>query len=410
MFTSSPMSAFRKNTPQDRKTDNWVETKEPRQSIRGFGGCFNELGAIAIETLSANDKKQLYDELFGADNCNFNFCRLPIGANDFAEFWYSHNETDGDYAMEHFSTERDKKYLIPYIKAAQERQPQLQLFASPWCPPTWMKFPKSYNYGTLVQTPENLAAYALYFKNHIHVQNEPMSCQTFPSCVWTGEEFRNFIANYLGEALDGLSDIWLGTINGPEVDNRAMRTRYHQYVKLVMQDEACRKYIKGVSYQWCGKFAMQQTHDDYPELELIQSESECGDGTNTWVYAHYIFEMMRHYFRNGASAYIYWNMVLQPGGESTWGWKQNSMITIGDGKITYNPEFYVMKHVSKFVKRGAKYLSTTGNWSSHTLAFLNPDGEKVLILANPFQEEKCVRINEQTYVLEPQSFNTVVDV
>ena len=44
------------------------------------------------------------------------------------------------------------------IKEAQKRSPELSFFASPWSPPTWMKFPKAYNYGRLVDTEENLKA------------------------------------------------------------------------------------------------------------------------------------------------------------------------------------------------------------------------------------------------------------
>ena len=83
---------------------------------------------------------------------------------------------------------------------------------------------------------------------------------------------------------------------------------------------------------------MQQTHDDYPELRLIQSESECGDGENTWQFALYTFEMMRHYFRNGAIAYVYWNMALKEGGESTCGWLQNALVLVKDGRAQVTPE------------------------------------------------------------------------
>lgn len=43
----------------------------------------------------------------------------------------------------------------------------MNFFATPWSPPTWMKFPKVCNYGKLVQTEKNLRAYALYFRKFI---------------------------------------------------------------------------------------------------------------------------------------------------------------------------------------------------------------------------------------------------
>ncbi|MBR6562434.1 MAG: hypothetical protein IKK70_00670 [Clostridia bacterium] len=109
----------------------------------------------------------MFDELFGSDGCGFEYVRLSIGANDFAESRYSYNETEGDYEMKSFSIDCDRKYSLPAIKEAQKRSPEISFFASPWSPPTWMKFPKAYNYGRLIQTEENLKAYALYFKKYL---------------------------------------------------------------------------------------------------------------------------------------------------------------------------------------------------------------------------------------------------
>ena len=398
-----------------------VELGAEAQTIRGFGGCFSELGAVALKDVPEEEKTAVNEEFFSADKCGFTFCRIPIGASDFALSWYSCNETPGDYEMKNFSIERDKQYIIPWIKEAQEYCPDLNFMASPWSPPTWMKFPAVYNFGTLIQTPENLKAYALYFKKFIesykaegvsigqlHVQNEPVSTQKFPSCVWKGEEFRNFISNYLVDELDGCTDIFLGTLNGPETDDRALWTRFYQYAQTVLLDKKCREHVKGMSYQWAGKFAVQQAHDCYPDLELIQSESECGDGKNSWQYAMYIYEMMHHYFRNGVSSYVYWNMVLAEGGASSWGWNQNSLVSVVDGHVVYNPEFYLMKHFSHFVKPGAKYLETKGEWSCNVTAFKNPDGSVIMIVMNPMEENVNIEINHKSYTMPPRSFNTIV--
>ncbi len=394
---------------------------EPQQTVRGFGGCFNELGDVALRTLSPEKQETLLRELFSPEGCNFSFCRMPIGASDYAINWYSCNETEGDYAMEHFSIDRDREHLLPYIQSAMKIKPELKLFASPWSPPTWMKTRKVYNYGRLIQTEENLKAYALYFRKfveayraegvdirQIHVQNEPCADQKFPSCLWSGEELRNFIANYLSKELDGVADIYLGTINGPDTGELGKGTRYKDLAGYVLQDEACRKVIKGISYQWAGKNAIQKTRDDYPDLEFIQSENECGNSQNSWEYAQYVFELIRHYFRNGVTAYTYWNMLLGENGDSTWGWPQNSMINIRDGEAVFNPEFYVMKHLTHFVKPGAKYLSTSGNWSSNALVFRNPDGETVAVTANPYTAEKVISLGGKSYLLPAESFNTIV--
>src|SRR5205085_2445695 len=125
-------------------------TDRRQQTIDGFGGCFNEIGWQVLEALSEDRRTQILHDLFDpATGCGYRLCRVPIGANDYALEWYSHNEYGGDLAMEHFSIARDHRYLIPYVRAALSIQPDLRLFASPWSPPTWMKQPRVYNHGLL---------------------------------------------------------------------------------------------------------------------------------------------------------------------------------------------------------------------------------------------------------------------
>ena len=323
------------------------------QKMNGFGGCFNEVGYQALLTLAPEDQEALLRDLFepGPGLANLTHCRMPIGANDYALDWYSLNDHRGDYAMEHFSLDRDEQLLIPYIRRAQGYNPALKLFASPWSPPEWMKNPPVYNWGKLIKTPENLTAYALYLARfveeyrkrgigigQVHVQNEPVANQKFPSCMWTGEELRDFIRDYLGpmfEARGVASEIWLGTINAPGCDYRRLlfdkfaTEDYDYFANTVLMDEAALRYIAGVSYQWGGKIAIQRTFESWwPRIRLMQSENECGFGDNTWEYARYNFTMMKHYLSNGAEAYLYWNLLLPPMGVSTWGDPQNAMITV----------------------------------------------------------------------------------
>jgi len=120
---------------------------------------------------------------------------------------------------------------------------------------------------------------------------------------------------------------------------------------------------------------------------------------------------MKHYFKNGVNAYMYWNTSLKKGGISTWGWKQNSLVSVDTVNKTfkYNYEYYLMKHLSHFVKPGAKRLNTVGSFTN-LLAFINPDKSIVIVAQNDGKEEKTVRIklgNEFiTPSLKPGTFNT----
>lgn len=417
-----------------QESANLILTGETYQLVEGFGGCFNELGYVGLNHLEKDDRDRVLHSLFHPEGEHkFTICRLPIGASDYALEWYSHNETDGDVEMKHFSIERDQQYLIPFIREALQLNPDLKLFASPWSPPTWMKSPKAYNYGTLRWEKDILKAYALYFVkfvqayreagitiHQIHVQNEVIADQKFPSCVWTGEQLREFIRDYLGPAFEehGLdTEIWLGTINAPDPWEELMKktsTGFDEYAHTVLSDPQVYKYIKGVGYQWAGKNAIQRTVASYPELRYMQTENECGNGENSWDYAKYVYNLYQHYFTNGVNAYIYWNMVLEPKGKSTWGWEQNSMITVDptDRKPVLNPEYYVMKHFSHFVLPGARRIGLRGSWTGNAVAFQNTDGQRVLVIANPFKESRVLNLSlgktTHRLELEPESFNTIV--
>ena len=368
------------------------------QTWHGFGGCFNEIGWDVLQSLPVSKREAILASLFDSSKgCCLNFGRIPMGASDYALQWYSCNETEGDYAMKHFSIDRDRKYLIPYIKAAQKYQPNIRFFASPWSPPTWMKSPRACNYGTLIWNQNNLDAYALYFQkfveayakqgipiSQVHVQNEPTADQKFPSCLWTGVQLRDFIRDHLGPRFhqQGLkTEVWLGTLNS---DN------YNEYALTVLSDPKARRFIGGVGYQWGGKNAIHRTLKSFPEVPLMQTENECGDGKNTWDYALYVSDLVHHYAIHGVRAYIYWNMVLPPGGKSTWGWNQNSMVVVdpATGQVTYTPEFYVMKHYSHFIQPGAERLGMTGQWAGNAICFANPDGTLIVVVNNPLGEAR----------------------
>ena len=313
--------------------------------------------------------------------------------------------------MEHFSVEHDEQTLIPYIHRAQEWQPNMQLFSSPWSPPTWMKRPKAYNYGRLVQTPENLRAYAKYFVkyiqayaehgitvNQLHVQNEVFADQKFPSALWDSEALKVFIRDYLGPAFDeaGLdTDIWLGTLNGPEDmawTGGGYGMTLNNYSPLRRQHPLRRRRAQTIKRAsptgGAGQNCIARTHESWPEIELIQSESECGTGDNSWEYAEYIFHLINHYFRNGATACTYWNMILD-GQDSTWGWWQNSPCSPSPPTSTRCAAIrntYVMRHFSHYVRPGAKVLGTTGHFNSMAIAFRNPDGTVVVVAQNALDE------------------------
>ena len=414
-----------------------ISAVHPRQEIDGFGGCFNEMGWNALSSLAPDVRdtvlKDIFDPVHGA---KFAICRMPVGANDYSMEWYSYDETAGDFEMNEFSIEHDRKFLIPYIKAAQKINPSLNIWASPWCPPSWMKVNDSYacvssaKYNTLPSDKAGremhtmfrmeekyLNAYALYLSKFVtayaehgigiyavHVQNEPNSAQIFPSCIWEPKDLAIFIGKYLGPRFsreNAATSIWLGTIERPQTER----------ITQILDDPEASKYIRGAGFQWAGKDAISEVHRLYPDLNLMQTETECGDGSNDWKAMEHTFALMKHYFDKGARSYMYWNMVLDETGTSRWGWMQNSMVSIDPVSRTYryNPEFYLMKHYSYFVGAGYKNLEVRGDYE-HITAFIGGNSEIVVVALNPEEDPVDLRtmINGASIVLhlEACSLNT----
>lgn len=122
---------------------------------------------------------------------------------------------------------------------------------------------------------------------------------------------------------------------------------------------------------------------------------------------------MLHYFSNGVSVYSYWNLALQKDGLSHWGWRQNSLVVVDAATRTFvfTPEYYMLKHLSHYVRRGAKRLVTEGSHAD-ALAFVNSDGSVVVMMANkgatPKSVSVCLDGKMQSVTLPASSVATLV--
>jgi glucosylceramidase len=425
-------AAFHSQTSDTESNVVRLDPATVYQTLDGFGGCFNELGWDALQALDRQQQAVALKALFTADGCNFNLCRMPMGANDFAREWYSFDETPGDYAMTNFSVARDRKILIPFIKAAMQYQPGLAVWGVPWSPPAWMKTNGSDKGGNMKQDPQTLAAYALYFSKYVQAyrqaginlyavdpQNEPKyNNNVYPQCAWSGREINTFLRDYLFPQLkkDRVDvQVWLGTI---------VNENLADYIDPVLGDPVTGPTITGVGYQWDGQKAMLATHEKYPNKKLMQTETECNNGADSWDEGLTTFGRMIRDMNHYATSYMFWNMILSEKSTSTWGWKQNSLLKIDapTKQIIYNPEFYSLKHFGHFIQPGAVRigLSTVagiaGNkpvfTDQNTVAFRNPSGELIFIFRN--ESHQVLPITLQTgacnarLVVPASSMNSLV--
>ena len=233
-------------------------------------------------------------------------------------------------------------------------------------------------------------------------QNEPNSAQWYPACTWTPDGLKQFIS-FLGPEMEKHGvEVWLGTIERADV------SMWDQIVK----DPDVGPWIKGLGFQWAGKEALPGMHAQFPDLPCYMTEQECGNGANDWKGAMHAWDLMREYITNGCQGYFYWNTSLFEGEPSTWGWRQNSLVVVNRYAASwrFTPEFYVLRHASHYVQPGAKVLDLGGTYAD-ALAFVNPDGQVVVLLANQTDAPASVTVQlsgkNRTLELPANSLNTI---
>ena len=434
-----------------------VDGTEDGVVFKNWGTCFNELGWDALNMLPRKQQEDILRKLFAPDgDLRFTMGRFSMNANDYARNWYSCDEVDGDFQLKYFNIDRDKTTLIPYIKAAQQYNPEMTFWISPWSPPSWMKINHYYSVRSdakynemssqsdvvlfegstekdtkvfpqqlavqdyFIQDPRYLKAYADYFCKFISAykeqgipvsmvmfQNESWSYTVYPGCAWTADGIIRFNTEYLAPALKEKHpevSLYLGTIN----------TNRYDVIDKVLSDPRMPQTIKGVGFQWEGGQILPRLRAKYPQYKYVQTEGECGWGSFDWKAAEHTFERMNHYLGNGCEEYTFWNAILYDDGVSGWGWKQNALIRVDSQKGTaaLTPEYYAVKHYSRMVAPGSKILRYKGKGEDNrpVIVFLTPEG-KYLVVAGNFNEEQQqlnVKLGNKylEVTLQPHSLNT----
>ncbi|HEX3926354.1 MAG TPA: hypothetical protein VHY31_29040, partial [Streptosporangiaceae bacterium] len=137
------------------------------QTMQGFGGAITDSSATVLYRLSpaarAATMRSLFDPVSGD---GLDYLRQPIGASDFvATADYTYDDLPAgqtDYAQSHFSVQHDQTQILPLLRQAKALNPRLQIIATPWSPPAWMKTNGSLIGGRLIDDPRIYRSYALY--------------------------------------------------------------------------------------------------------------------------------------------------------------------------------------------------------------------------------------------------------
>ncbi|MFJ6024602.1 glycoside hydrolase family 30 beta sandwich domain-containing protein [Brevundimonas sp. NPDC092305] len=386
-----------------------VDPSRTYQEMVGFGASVTDASAWLIQTkMSAAQRDALMHELFGrdGDGLGFSFTRVTVGASDFSLDHYSLAYAP-DPSLATFSTERMAEYVFPTVRQALAINPDLKVMASPWSAPGWMKTTGNMIQGQL--KPEFYPTYAEYLRRYIveageqgvptdylSIQNEPdFEPDSYPGMRWGPEGRARFIGRNLG----------------PLLRDAGIRTRIldwdHNWDKPeqplgVLADPVARQFVAGVAWHCYAGDVSAQTpvREAYPDKDVFFTECSGGEwaadfaDSFTWTMRSLIIGSVD----NSARGVLMWNLALDESyGPHAGGCSDcRGVVTINSrtGEVQRNQEYYAFGHASRFVRPGARRIESKAPEGLHSVAFINPDGERVLIALNDGAEAKSFDIGE----------------
>jgi glucosylceramidase len=379
-----------------------IDVQKKYQTMVGFGAAMTDSSAWLLRNkLNFLQRLALLHELYGPPpNLGLNMMRLTIGASDFSLKPYSLDDVPAgqvDPQLLHFNVTPNLQDVIPTVREILFINPGLQIIATPWSAPAWMKTSENLIGGELL--PQYESAYVDYLVKYLDayrgygipifaltVQNEPAFIPiTYPGMGMPAATRARIIAQYLG----------------PKLASRAQKTQIlgwdHNWNQpeeplAVLAVPDAERYIDGIAWHcYAGsQYAQGRVHRAYPQKDTYITECSGGDWASS---AHgellwFTRELLVTGIRQWARGVVYWNLVLDEhhGPHSGGCGACKGVITIDSrtGAISRNDEYYALAHFSKFVLPGAVRVDSTHTEKGITnVAFQNTsDDSIVLVIVN----------------------------
>ena len=257
------------------------------------------------------------------------------------------------------------------------------------------------------------------------IQNEPMAVQRWESCIYTAEEERDFLKNFLGPTLqkEGLGDkniiVW---------DHN--RDLLFERANIIFNDPEASKYAWGSGFHWYEDWkdgvpmfdAVKRVTETYPDKKIMFTEG-CNEGydinrinSEDPKLAERYGRSMINDFNNGTVAWTDWNILLDETGGPNHVGNLCFAPVHGDtdtGELTFTNSYYYIGHFSKFIRPGAKrIISASSSNALLTTAFINTDGSVIIVVMNQSDQpiDYSVTLELKTAKLNtlPHSIQTIV--
>jgi glucosylceramidase len=382
-----------------------VDPTEQFQQIMGFGATLSDAAAYVLNTyLTQSQRTTLLTELFSPAQNNWSTLRIGVGGTEFQNGNpYTYNDLATgltDVSQAAFSIAPDKRYIIPIIREILAINPRVRIIAVPYTAPAWMKDSGSLNGGTIPDA--NLPAYSTYLVKFIQayraydipiwalaIQNEPTRSMGYPSMQLTAAQAVTLIGSNLGPAIDAAK---LGTKLLVWEDGWASS---ETYIKAVLSDPTASSYVEGSSFHGYNgvPFAQAPIRRSFPgkSIHFTNQQTVLTNTFGTAMKAMGVDAAVGA-LTYGASSVTVGQLALdQNGNPSGTVTGRRGAITVtndGSGTITRNADYYMLTHLAKYVKQGARriacntYTERQADLEVAAVAFQNQDRSIVLFVFN----------------------------
>jgi glucosylceramidase len=396
--------------PKETQICVFVDPGKQFQTLLGIGGALTDSSAEVFALLPKDKQKELLTAYFDdKQGIGYRLARTNIHSCDFSSGSYTY-VAEGDKELKSFNVAHDKQYRIPFIKQAiAAAGGSLNIFASPWSPPAFMKDNNDMLHGGKLKS-EFYQSWANYFTKFIgsyqgegiplwgiSIQNEPMATQKWESCIFSAEDERDFLKKFLGPTLQraGLADKKIIAWD----HNRDL---IYQRASTILSDPQAAKFVWGIGYHWYEPWSggepmfdnVKLVHETWPDKHLIFTEG-CVDSFNPsrlgeWKFGEQYGRSMINDFNNGTVGWTDWNVLLdEKGGPNHVGNFCFAPVHANTktGELTYLSSYYYIGHFSKFIRPGAKRIASSPSRSQLlSTAFVNTDGKVAVVVMNPTEK------------------------
>ena len=394
------------------------------QEIKGFGGAFTQSSAHNYYQMNLTKRQEILEAYFGTTGLNYTVGRTHIASCDFS-FGKFNYAPEADGSLSEFNIDCDRDLLLPFIQESMAYAgKKISLMASPWSPPAWMKTNADVLQGGKLK-PEYYQTFADYLIKYIQayheegleidlisVQNEPKAVQKWESCIYTAEDEKVFIRDYLYPSLvkANLSEVKI--VIWDHNKERAFERAQH-----ILSDPYANLAVYGIGVHWYSGDHFENLRlckEFFPDKEIIFTEGcvelSLGAPTNAggnetvvvsqspWEFGEkYAYDMIGN-INAGLSTYIDWNLLLDANGGPNHVGNFCSAPIICDTvnqKIIYQPSYYFIGHFSKFVPVGSHKIAHSSYTNKlQSVSFITPKREIVTVVLNSGIDEIFINLKD----------------